>query len=70
MYTYIVRRHRTALVVRKTITWSLLNALCDRLLEKPDVYQDETALFLWDNFDTLNFQYQPSTGIGGLIEKN
>jgi hypothetical protein len=27
--------------------------LCDRLLEKPGPYQDETMLFLWDEFDVL-----------------
>lgn len=29
------------------------SALCDRLLEKPDMYQDEMLVFLWDEFGTL-----------------
>jgi hypothetical protein len=30
-----------------------LSALCDRLIEKPDMYRDEMVVFLWDEFDTL-----------------
>jgi hypothetical protein len=29
----------------------MLEALCDHLLEKPNLYLDEMALFLWDEFD-------------------
>lgn len=33
-------------------------ALCEHLLEKPDLYLDEMALFLWDEFEILT---TPST---------
>jgi hypothetical protein len=29
----------------------MLEALCDHLLEKPNLYFDEMALLLWDEFD-------------------
>jgi hypothetical protein len=29
----------------------MLEALCDHLLEKPNLYLDEMAIFLWDEFD-------------------
>jgi len=35
----------------RSITPPMLSALCDRLIEKPHMYRDETALFLWDEFD-------------------
>ena len=31
----------------------MLDALCERLLEKPNLYQDEMAIFLWDEFEVL-----------------
>jgi hypothetical protein len=31
----------------------MLEALCERLLEKPDLYQDEMVVFLWDEFRAL-----------------
>ena len=31
----------------------MLDALCEHLLEKPDLYQDEMAIFLWDEFEVL-----------------
>ena len=31
----------------------MLDALCERLLEKPRLYQDETAVFLFDEFNVL-----------------
>jgi hypothetical protein len=34
------------------VTPLMLEALCDRLLEKPDLYVDEMAVFLWDEFET------------------
>ncbi|EAU30139.1 conserved hypothetical protein [Aspergillus terreus NIH2624] len=33
-----------------TITPPMLDALCEHLLEKPTLYQDEMAVFLWDEF--------------------
>ena len=38
---------------RRSVTPLMLNALCDHLLEKPDLYQDEMVLFLWDEFRVL-----------------
>lgn len=38
---------------RRSITPVTLEALCDHLLEKPGLYLDEMALFIWDEFDTL-----------------
>ena len=38
---------------RRTITPLMLEALCDHLLEKPALYLDEMAVFLWDEFQTL-----------------
>jgi hypothetical protein len=35
---------------RRTVTPSMLEALCDHLLEKPGLYVDEMAIFLWDEF--------------------
>ncbi|RYN15552.1 hypothetical protein AA0115_g12996 [Alternaria tenuissima] len=35
----------------RSITPIMLQALCERLLEKPDLYQEEMAVFLWDEFD-------------------
>lgn len=35
---------------RRSITPPMLEALCDRLLEKPGLYLDEMAVFLWDEF--------------------
>ena len=36
---------------RRTITSSMLEALCDHLLEKPGLYLEEMAVFLWDDFE-------------------
>lgn len=37
----------------RTVTPLMLDALRDHLLEKPDLYLEEMAIFLWDEFDTL-----------------
>jgi transposase len=37
----------------RSITPLMLGALCDHLLEKPGLYQEEMAVFLWDEFDVL-----------------
>lgn len=37
----------------QSITPSMLNVLCDHLLKKPNLYQDEMVLFLWDGFRVL-----------------
>lgn len=34
----------------RSITLVMLEALCDHLLEKPTLYLDEIAIFLWDEF--------------------
>jgi hypothetical protein len=31
----------------------MLEALCDHLVEKPTLYLDEMAIFLWDEFQIL-----------------
>lgn len=38
---------------RRTITPPMLEALCEHLLEKPNLYQDEMVVFLWDEFRVL-----------------
>ena len=38
---------------RRSITPPMLDALCEHLLEKPELYQDEMAVFLWDEFEVL-----------------
>ncbi|KAI3112716.1 hypothetical protein CBS147330_9904 [Penicillium roqueforti] len=35
---------------RRSITPPMLEALCDHLLEKPGLYLEEMAIFLWDEF--------------------
>lgn len=37
----------------RTVAPPMLNALCEYLLTKPDLYLDEMAIFLWDEFDTV-----------------
>ena len=41
----------------RSISLPMLSALCERLIEKPDMYQDEMVLFLYDEFDTLELRY-------------
>ncbi|CAG5189810.1 uncharacterized protein ALTATR162_LOCUS12089 [Alternaria atra] len=38
---------------RRSITPPMLDALSEHLLEKPGLYQEEMALFLWDEFSVL-----------------
>lgn len=38
---------------KRTVTPSMIKALCDHLFEKPGLYLDEMAVFLWDEFQTL-----------------
>jgi transposase len=38
---------------RRSVTPPMLEALCDHLLEKPGLYLDEMAIFLWDEFEML-----------------
>lgn len=45
-----VRAPLTRVGRRRSITPTMLEALCDRLLEKPGLYVDEMAIFLWDEF--------------------
>lgn len=35
----------------RSITPTILEALCDHLLEKPNLYLDEMVIYLWDEFD-------------------
>jgi transposase len=37
----------------RSITPPMLEALCEHLVEKPDLYQDEMVVFLWDEFQIL-----------------
>lgn len=45
-----VRAPRNGVGRPRSITPSMLEALCEYLMEKPTLYQDEMALFLWDEF--------------------
>jgi hypothetical protein len=38
---------------RRTITPPMLSALLEQLIEKPELYQDEMATFLYDEFDVV-----------------
>ncbi len=37
----------------RSVTSPMLDALCEHLLEKPNLYQDEMAIYLWDEFEVL-----------------
>jgi transposase len=37
----------------RSITPPMLEALCEHLLEKPELYLEEMVVFLWDEFDVL-----------------
>ena len=37
----------------RSITPPMIEALCEHPLEKPDLYLNETVVFLWDEFQTL-----------------
>ncbi|KAI2669605.1 transcriptional regulator family: Helix-turn-helix [Penicillium roqueforti] len=45
-----VRAPRNGVGRPRSITPPMLEALCEHLMEKPALYQDEMALFLWDEF--------------------
>lgn len=45
------------------ITPLILEALCDHLLEKPDLYLDEMAEFLYDEFDVSVSTYTISRAL-------
>ena len=38
---------------RRTITPPILSALLEQLIKKPELYQDEMAIFLYDEFDLV-----------------
>lgn len=38
---------------RRIVTPLIIEALCDHLSEKPGLYLDEIAVFLWDEFHTM-----------------
>jgi hypothetical protein len=44
----------------------MLSTLCDRLLEKPDMYQDEMVVFLWDEFETLVTTFSVSRALASI----
>lgn len=39
---------------KRTVTPLMIEALCEHLSEKPGLYLDEMAVFLWDEFRTLS----------------
>jgi hypothetical protein len=47
----------------RIISPAMLEALCDHLLEKPDLYFDEMAGFLYDEFDVLASTYTISRAL-------
>lgn len=51
----------------QSITPSMLNVLCDHLLEKPDLYQDDMVLFLWDEFRVLVTVHRSSAPVDRLV---
>ena len=50
----------------RSITPPMLNALCDRLLEKPHIYQDEMVVFFWDEFDVLVTTFSISRALASV----
>ncbi|KAK8872328.1 hypothetical protein PGQ11_002842 [Apiospora arundinis] len=54
----------------RSITPSMLNALCDRLIEKPCMYQDEMVVFLWDEFEILVTTYSISRALASIRWSN
>jgi hypothetical protein len=44
----------------------MLSTLCDRLLEQPDMYQDEMVVFLWDEFETLVTMFSVSRALASI----
>lgn len=51
---------------RRTITPLMVEALCERLLEKPDLYQDEMVVFLWDEFRVLVTKYSIGRALASI----
>lgn len=47
----------------RSITPPMLEALFEHLLEKPELYQDETALFLYDEFAVIVMVHSISRGL-------
>ena len=56
----------------RSITPQMLEALCEHLLEKPGLYQDEMVLFLLDEFKTYvtPCSIEESAGFHWLDQKN
>jgi transposase len=55
----------------RSVTPLMLGALCDHLLEKPGLYQEEMAVFLWDEFNVLvsTFSISRSLKAAGWLKK-
>lgn len=51
---------------RRTITPPMVEALRERLLEKPDLYQDEMVVFLWDEFRVLVTKYSIGRALASI----
>jgi hypothetical protein len=52
-YFGTIRALRTVSHEDEAFTPPMLDTLCEHLLEQPELYQDEMAVFLWDEFDVL-----------------
>jgi transposase len=50
----------------RSITSPMLEALCEHLLEKPDLYQDEMVVFLWDEFRVLAKTYSIGRALASI----
>lgn len=48
---------------RRRVTPQMLEALCERLIEKPGMYQNEMAIFLYDEFRVLVMQFNISRAL-------
>lgn len=56
----------------RSITPQMLEVLCEHLLERPGLYLEEMAVFLWDEFDVLvsPFQHQQGLKIKKLVQED
>jgi transposase len=50
----------------RSITPPMLDALCERLIEKPYLYQDEMVVFLWDEFEILVTTHSISRALASI----
>ncbi|KAK7928422.1 hypothetical protein PG985_005420 [Apiospora marii] len=62
-YFGTTRAPRNAVGRPRTITPPMLDALCDRLIERPEMYQDEMVAFLAAEFDVEVTKMSPKNGM-------